>query len=103
SLDDAAQIVWRGEPVARLVPGAERLKPQVQVLTDERIEAAARLKVEARLKDWLAAHMRAVLGPLVGARDAGMTGKLRGIVYHLSENLGAVRRGDVEEQLSALS
>ncbi|MDX2224723.1 MAG: helicase-related protein [Rhodospirillaceae bacterium] len=107
SLDDGARIAWRGEAIARLMPGAAMLRPQVEIPADERLEAAPRLKVEARLRDWLANHVAQVLGPLVKAQaaaDAGaIAGPVRGIVFQLAEGLGAVRRNAVDRQLEALS
>lgn len=106
TLDDQARFVWKAEGVeaviAALMPGPERVKPQIQVLTDERIEAPQRLRVEERLKAWLAHHINNVLQPLMAARDAEAPGYVRGIVFQLSEGLGSVRRDKVEEQLKAL-
>ena len=102
TLDDAANIVWRGEPVASLTAGIESLKPQISVPTDERVEAHARVRVEARLREWLAAHIARVCAPLVNARAATVTAPVRGIVFQLAENLGVIRRTEVESQLALL-
>jgi len=102
TLDDAANIVWRGEPVASLMPGPESLKPQILVPTDERVEAHARGRVEARLRQWLSAHIAKTCAALVNARAATVTAPVRGIVFQLAENLGAIRRTEVEAQLNLL-
>jgi ATP-dependent RNA helicase SUPV3L1/SUV3 len=78
------------------------LKPAVQVLSDERLEAPDRIKVEARLRAWLAAHIQNILRPLMGAAMAEVPGHVRGIVFHLTEHSGAVPRAAVEAQLAAL-
>ena len=102
SLDDTARIVWQGEPIASLIAGSERLKPQILLPIDERIDSAHRVRVEARLRAWLAAHVASVLAPLVKAREAQVTAPVRGIVFLLAENLGAVRRTEVESHLALL-
>jgi ATP-dependent RNA helicase SUPV3L1/SUV3 len=101
-LDDQARIVWRGEAIATLEAGAERLKPTIQVLCDERLEAPDRLRIEARLRAWLTDHIGNVLRPLVAAVAADAPASVRGIVFHLAENTGAIPRAEVESQLSAL-
>jgi len=102
TLDDSARIVWRGEPLASLVAGSERLKPQMHLPADERVEAAPRARVEARLRDWTTHHIAAVLGPLAHAREAKVTAPVRGIVFQLAESLGAIRRSEVESHLALL-
>jgi ATP-dependent RNA helicase SUPV3L1/SUV3 len=102
ALDDQARILWRGAAVASLEPGPERLKPALQVLGDERLESSDRLRIEERLRTWLADHIRKVLGPLVKATTQEMPAPVRGIVFQLSEHSGAVPRANVEAQLAAL-
>jgi len=72
-------------------------------MNDERLESSDRLRIESRLRTWVAAHIAAVLGPLAKAAQASVSAPVRGIVFHLTENSGAVARVDVEAQLAALS
>jgi ATP-dependent RNA helicase SUPV3L1/SUV3 len=102
TLDDRAQVIWRGEPLASWVAGPERLKPHILLPADERVDSAARLRVEARLRDWTSAHIARVCSPLVKARAATVTAPVRGIVFQLAENLGAIRRSEVDAQLNLL-
>jgi ATP-dependent RNA helicase SUPV3L1/SUV3 len=101
-LDDRAQVVWQDEVLATLVLGPERLKPAINLPADERVEAAARLRVEARLRTWIGDHIADVLAPLVKARAADVTAGVRGIVFQLTESLGAVRRSEVDSHLALL-
>ena len=102
TLDDTARIVWRGHPVASLVAGIERLKPQILLPVDERLEAPQRVRVEARLRAWLTAHIASICAPLVKAREATVSAPVRGIVFQLAENLGAIRRSEVDTHLALL-
>jgi len=106
-LNDRADLAWSDADgtvavIATLSPGPERLKPQFQVVADERLDAPQRLRIEERLRAWLNAHIGRVLQPLMAARDADVPGYVRGIVFQLSEGLGSIRREYVEEQLKAL-
>ncbi len=60
------------------------------------------MRVEARLRAWLASHLAAVLSPLVKAREAAVTAPVRGIIFLLAENLGAVHRTTVDSHLALL-
>ncbi len=101
-LDDQAQIVWHDEVLASLVAGSERLKPAIALPADERVEPGPRLRVEARLRSWIGDHIADVLAPLVKARAADVTAGVRGIVFQLTESLGAVRRSEVDSHLALL-
>ncbi len=106
-LDDQARLVWKDAEgvaavIATLLPGAERIKPHVQVLADERLDAPQRLRLEERLKNWITTYISQTLQQLVAAREADVPGYVRGIVFQLSEGLGSIRREHVEEQLKAL-
>ncbi len=96
-------VAWQGEDIARLVPGADLLHPGIELMADERVEPAARRRVEERLRLWLAALLARDLGPLVAARAAKVTSPVRGIVFHLVENLGSVPRLAVDAQVASLS
>ncbi len=103
SLDDDARIVWQGESIATLIAGTEPLRPLIELPPDERIEAADRLKLEARLRAWLGGHIDHLLEPLAKARQDAAPPAVRGILFHLTETLGVVQRSTVEQQLKDLS
>ena len=101
-LDDSARIVWQNAPIATLMPGPERLRPVVQILADDRLEASDRLRIEVRLRAWVGDRIGRVLGPLTRALAAPMPGALRGIVFQLAEHGGAMLRSAVDAQLQSL-
>ncbi|GAA0579444.1 hypothetical protein GCM10009099_16510 [Caenispirillum bisanense] len=103
TLDDAAAVLWRGEPVARLTAGADPLRPAVEVPFADMLEGDARDKVRRRVGDWVKAHIGSVLKPLLRALEADLTGAPRGLVFQLAEGLGSLPRAVVEPQLRALA
>ena len=102
SLDDSARIVWRGEAIAILMPGADAIAPQITVIADEHLEPLERQRVETKLRDWLKRHIAQVLAPLTKAREANVPAAVRGIIFQIAENFGAVRREPVAVQLASL-
>jgi ATP-dependent RNA helicase SUPV3L1/SUV3 len=90
-----ATLSWNGAAVARLVPGATPLKPNVVLIGGEVLDSATHDRLEARLVRRVGREIAAVLGPLVRAADAELTGSPRGLVYQLVENLGTVPRETV--------
>ncbi|MFQ5972757.1 MAG: helicase-related protein [Alphaproteobacteria bacterium] len=102
AMDRRARIIWREAPVARLAPGPALLRPVVEVLSSELLDASHREQLRRRLSSWLDGHARAVLAPLFALSEAPLSGPARGVAYQLVEALGAVRRRQVEAQLRAL-
>ncbi|PPR72748.1 MAG: hypothetical protein CFH03_01252 [Alphaproteobacteria bacterium MarineAlpha3_Bin2] len=95
-------ITWRGAPVARLKAGPELLRPVAEPLFSELLETSQRDRVGRRQLAWLEAQIAAQFAPLLAAKKAELAGAARGIVFQLAENLGAVRRDTVADQIAAL-
>jgi ATP-dependent RNA helicase SUPV3L1/SUV3 len=96
-------IRWLGQPVARLIAGADALTPGVVILADEQLTGPAREKVDARLALWVKAHIDTLLKPLTDIRDAqDLEGIARGLAFQLVENLGVLERSQVSEDVKAL-
>jgi ATP-dependent RNA helicase SUPV3L1/SUV3 len=96
-------IRWLGQPVAKLFPGDEVLKPRLRIVADERLTGASRDGVQARLDLWLKNHIEKVLGPLVQLTAAeDVTGIARGVAFQLCEALGVLERAKVAEELKTL-
>ena len=96
-------IRWTGEPVAKLIPGDEVLKPRFKIIADTHLAGPAREGVEARLALWLKAHVEKLLGPLIKLGEAAdITGIARGIAFQIVEALGVLERTRVAEEMKAL-
>jgi ATP-dependent RNA helicase SUPV3L1/SUV3 len=98
-----ASIIWRDDEIARLERSDDPLQPGMVLLADESMGEADRDKVLARLKTWLADTITEKLRPLVEMSKSGdLQGLARGIAFQLKENLGALKRESVAEDISAL-
>ncbi len=85
------RITWAGAPVARLRPGPDALRPQVDVLDSEFLDGPSRERVRVRLQRFVAAQVQAALAPLVAAAAAAdADSALRGPLHRLVEGLGVV-------------
>ena len=97
------KVLWRGEEIARLEPGEDPLKPQVVVLVDEHLQPADKDKVQERVTTWLNDTIRERLKPLVELAAAqDVSGLARGIAFRMAENLGALKREGVAQEIKSL-
>jgi ATP-dependent RNA helicase SUPV3L1/SUV3 len=98
-----ATIRWIGEPVAKILPGDNVLRPRVRILADDHLTGAALEAVQTRLDLWTRTHIERLLGPLfvLGAAEE-IVGLARGIAFQLVEALGVLERGKVAEDVKSL-
>jgi len=103
ALGPGAELLWRGERVARLVAGESVLSPRLEVLGSDVLDGPLRERVRRRLGAWLDSELGTALAPLVALRDQAPAGTARGIGFALAEGAGAVFRRDVAPLVSALA
>ncbi|MGE0420872.1 MAG: helicase-related protein [Reyranellaceae bacterium] len=103
SIDPQLRLVWGGGPVARLLAGPDPLSPKVEPVASDLLDGPQREAVRLRCASWIEARIRATLPDLMAARDAELSGPARGLVFQLSEKLGAMPREPAEEQIAAVS
>jgi len=96
------RIAWRGAVVARLAAGPSLLKPAVEPLFSDLLDAPGRERLQRRLRVWLDGHVCRVMEPLPAALKADVPAPVRGIVFQLAENLGSIGRDAVAPQIEAL-
>jgi ATP-dependent RNA helicase SUPV3L1/SUV3 len=101
SNDDTVR--WLGQPVAKLLPGDEPLKPRLRIICDEHLTGAPRDGVQARSDLWLKSHIERVLEPLFRLAAADdVSGIARGIAYQLIEALGVLDRPRIADEVKGL-
>ena len=103
-LTEHGRIMWESAAVGRLVAGGDRLSPKVELTCGEELQAADRLAATQRLEKFVEAHIAKVLEPLIKLRDADdVTGLARGVAFRLVEALGAIRRDEAADDITALA
>jgi len=102
ALDSNGEIIWDGMVVGRLTKGESVLKPKVVLLASEQLNGPPLDSSTKRLSDWIAQEISKRLAPLVKLADLPLTGAARGIAFQVSENLGALPRFRVNDQIRNL-
>jgi ATP-dependent RNA helicase SUPV3L1/SUV3 len=107
TLGPDGRILWRGAHVGRVVPGNHILRPRAVISASELLQPQPRQRAEVCLNHWLAAAIEARLGPLLrlskAQGDPDLNGNVRGILYQLSEGLGAFPRRAATTLISGLA
>lgn len=102
SLDAQGKLIWQETPVASLVKGDSVLKPRVLLLASEQLNGSAQDAALKRLSDWISTQIDTRLKPLVQLETLPLTGAARGIAFQVSENLGAMPRYKLGDQIRLL-
>lgn len=95
-------IEWRGYDLANLSAGPTLLMPLIRIKDTELLTEKEGILVESRLSNWLRDYLGFVLKPLFMLDGLGLQGAARGIAFQLKEELGAMPRAGLREQIGAL-
>ena len=103
TLANDGAIRWLGDPIGKLIAGAQPLEPRIALLADEALPQEGREVAERRLALWLAAHLAKALGPLIALADAeGAPEAARTIGQKVSQAFGVLERERVRAEVKAL-
>lgn len=109
TLNENGSVWWRSSEVATLKKGPTALRPDVIISGLDDITPNMRGRVEDRLKDFVAAKIEGLLGPLIALQtaanaegDTALNGLTKGVAYRLVENFGATSRTQFGEDLKNL-
>ncbi|MGI9370214.1 MAG: helicase-related protein, partial [Ruegeria sp.] len=96
-------LMWGEYAVGKLVPGAEPLKPMVEVFVDEAAGPDVEQKVQRRLQHFIDRKVAALFEPLLDlSRDEELSGLARGFAFRMVEALGVLPRGQVAQEVKDL-
>jgi ATP-dependent RNA helicase SUPV3L1/SUV3 len=96
------EIFWRNARIARLDPGRGPLAPQIRLVVSDLVTIEDRGAIETRLKTWFDAECTARIPRLIRLTETDARGAARGVIYQLTEWLGAMPRAQVEDLLRTL-
>ena len=102
-VDPAARILFAGRPVARLVRGADPLRPDVVLADDLGTSRGLRSRVERRLVAAARDLAAEILAPLRTGQIGNLSGAARGLLYQLEQGLGTTSARAARAQLRALT
>lgn len=97
------RFIWDGHAVGHLIAGDGPLAPRVELLASEQLNGPDREKAQERLESWVKVHIAKTLEPLIGlSTGEDLTGLARGVAFQLVENLGAINRERIADDVKAL-
>jgi hypothetical protein len=103
-LYDDFKIYWKNNQIAKLVPGSDYLNPQIQLIIDEMIENAEKIRLNSYLQGWINDKIKTELKSLIDLKNVqDNNSDLRALAYHLYENNGVVKRDEVLNYLNKLN
>ncbi len=102
AIDARAAVLWRGDPVGRLVAGESILTPRVELRAGDFLDGETRERVRQRLQLFVRGAIETRLAPLFAAQVLPLGGPGRGMVFQLVDSLGCVPAADVAASLEAL-
>lgn len=103
ALSPQGRLLWRGADVARLVPGPDVLRPEVEITGDDFLGGLQRDQVRARLRQWVQTTLKEELSPLLDDPVMPLAAAARGILYQVREGLGSCPERAVRPLLAALT
>ena len=103
SIDNENKIIWKNNPIARLKKGNNYLNPEFDIIADDSLDEASKLKLINFLTKWLENYINDVLGDLIKLTKHKINNQyLRGLVFQLYEKNGVVKRNDVDKIVKSI-
>ena len=97
-ISEENKITWKKNPIARLKRGNNYLNPEIDIIADDALDEASKLKLINFLIKWLKKHIDDVLGDLIKLTKHKIDNQyLRGLVFQLYEKNGVVKRNEVDK------
>ena len=103
-LKDDFKIYWKNFPIAKLSPGKDYLKPEINLIIDDMIDGPNKSNFGKFIQDWLNKKINFDLKSLTDLKNINTTNtSIRALAYQLYENNGVVKRENVKYFLKKLS
>ncbi len=97
-------ILWQGNPVAKLHAGDTRFKPRVEILADDVLQGEERGIAQERLQKFTDRFIGTTLEHLIKLEQSeNLDGLTRGIAFRLTENFGVLPRETVAGDIKTLT
>lgn len=97
----ADTVTWRGEAIARVRKGRDLYEPIVSLLPNGALEGETRERFARWLQAWVDERIKSLLAPLM-QKTSDAPPSVRGLIFRLRENLGAIRRREIENEIKTL-
>ncbi len=102
-LKDDFRIYWKNFPIARLSPGKDYLRPEINLIIDDMIDGNDKLDFSKYLQNWVNIKINSELKSLTDLKNINTTNSsIRALAYQLYENNGVVKRENAKDFIKKL-
>jgi len=103
-LKEDFKIYWKIFPIAKLSPGKDYLKPEINLIIDDMIDNVHRLEFIKFIQNWLNQKINTDLKSLTDLKNINnANASIRALAYQLYENNGVIKREQVKDFVKNLS
>ena len=103
-LKEDFKIYWKIFPIAKLSPGKDYLKPEINLIIDDMIDNVHRLEFIKFIQNWLNQKINTNLKSLTDLKNINNSNaSIRALAYQLYENNGVIKREQVKDFVKNLS
>ena len=103
-LNEDFKIYWLDNPIARIIPGKNYLEPNIDLITDDILDAFSKNKLIEFLNNWIRKLINTELKDLVNLNKYEQkNSSVRALCYQLFENNGVLKRDSVNEFIKKLN
>ncbi len=103
-LKDDFKIYWKNFPIAKLTPGKDYLRPEIDLIIDDMIDSNDKSDFSKFLQDWINKKINLELKSLTDLKNISTkNASIRALAYQLYENNGVIKRENVKDFLKKLA
>ncbi len=98
-----AMIQSNGESIARVIQGTSFFEPKVTLLSQDFVTDHEQKALVTFLQNWVEEKIKTQFAQIFALKNHDEKGIMSGLLFHLEENKGWVRRSEVADIMSELS
>jgi ATP-dependent RNA helicase SUPV3L1/SUV3 len=94
------KIIWKGNPIAIIIPGKDYLNPKIKLLIDDSLNIEEQNELKNYLEQWIEKEKNLHLRDLIKISKINLKNSYaRALCFRLFENHGVLKRQDNEDLL----
>ncbi len=102
-LKDDFKIYWNNFPISKLNAGNDYLNPNFELIIDDIVDQASKIKLNEFIKKWIQNKINSVLKSLIDLKNLKeKNSSVKALAYQLYENNGVLKREQVSAYLKNL-
>ena len=103
-LKDDFKIYWQDFPIAKLSPGKDYLKPEINLMIDDMIDETNKSDFSKFLQNWVNIKINSELKSLTDLKNINTQNtSIRALAYQLYENNGVIKRENAKDFIKKLA